>query len=840
MNPSSTAIGKVIVHYAGGGTAEFPVRNRHELANWWSPADQDNGLVAYRESNKSAQVGFYLSRFPLAKGRGRPVSVTLETAGGPLWIVLAATLSDVDRPLQKPKSWTVVANEEWKPMDTSHLEIVPGSALDLSGLFPPTGGAGSEGFAKINDNGAIVFEKNPDRPVRFFCDASQMTFLHTITPEKAERFADQIAREGYNIYRPQYLELSLMQGSHEDGMFNPEQLDRWDLLAAALKKRGVYLCLDLMAYDGSYYALSNPWGQEASAKRLRSRLYYDGEARVFWKKVMGRLLDHVNPYTGLALKDEPQVAVMEMRNETFLEFLMATRGRNPDIVIPFRAWLKKRYGTTEKLREAWSRKEGVVSVSYLPSDQTIDTVRLPNYSSDKPPSKDLHRFYTDIERETYRWMEAEMRTMGARCLLTDYNACATLQEQLTRDIVPIADNHSYHDLPSDDVRPGSTIDNVSSLASGVGYYRYLAGTRHWGRPYFCTEWDHCFWNAYRYEAGLTVPAYAAFQNWNLLAHFATRDELVATPIVNTVFSIDPPLRAAEYMGALFFRRGDVRPSQHRVEVKIDPGPALDALPLQKALSTGITQLSLVTGLGVRVVGMPDPAPRAPYRPDWTIVPDEGEAILSGGGVQKVIEGKAPATDRDNRLNSQLRDLGILRDGNRTNLAEGIYESDTGQILLNKPKLQISVITPLSQGTTMAAGPNEASLPGLNIKNSGSALSVFVGSLTTEPLPESRRLLLIVATDALNSGMVFDSEQRHQVVTGPGALPVLMRTAQVEIRFKHERADALQLWALGIDGTRRERIPLKIAKNVLTALIDTGKLQNGPTPFFEIAEEPEKK
>ncbi|PAW79498.1 MAG: hypothetical protein B9S32_02870 [Verrucomicrobia bacterium Tous-C9LFEB] len=837
-------IGTITVRYASGKTVEFPVETRRELDDWWGPGDKPNGVVAYREENNSAQVGAYASRFVLPKGMGRPVAVQFVQQGSPIWIVIAATLSPVDRPLPKRDTWTVTANEEWRPyqINNDNIDIVPGSALDFSTLFPSGGEAGKDGFLKINEKGQFVFEKAPNQPVKFFCDMPQMIFLHTLTPEKIERFADQVARGGYNIYRTQFLDYALMHLSTEDHVFNPKHLDAWDRFAAALKKRGIYLQLDITTSWASFYATPNHWNQDAHNKRLRSRMYYDPTAREHWKKGVKLLLEHVNPYTGVALKDEPQVAIVQMRNEAGIDFLMGTKeDSDPDIINPFRAWLKKKYGTTEGLRKAWSRKDGDALISDLPRSQTIETVPLPPRSSSKASTRDLMWFYTEIERETYQWMAATVREIGVKVPLTEYNNGGSLQVALSRDIVQVSDNHAYHDLPHGDAREvGSTQDGNSSLTVGVSYFRYLASTRFWGRPFLCTEWGHVFWNAYRYEAGLTVPAYASLQGWEMLTHFGVRDELEVKPIIDCVISFDPPLKAAEYMSALFYRRGDVKTSPHKVEVIINPNLPDKPLALQNAMSSTLNRLSLVTGLGIHVEGMPDSAPRASVATDLTLLPDAGEKIISGSMDQRLGGDNTP-TAQQAGLIAQLREKGILSKDNETNPDKGIYESDTGEILLDQNKKQITVVTPYSQGVALAQTGMEASLPGFRVKNNGAGVSVFLGALGQKPQPlaESHRLLFITATDALNNGMTFADEKRNKVLK-IGALPILLRVAKVDAKILHQKPAQLKMWALGYSGKRMEEIPLKVEKDGVSVSIDTGKLKNGPTPFFELAVVDEKK
>ncbi|PAW79475.1 MAG: hypothetical protein B9S32_02750 [Verrucomicrobia bacterium Tous-C9LFEB] len=831
----SEKVGVVTVRFASGKTLEFPVATKRDVADWWNAADFENGLVGYREENKSSLVGVYISRFPIPAGMGKPEAVTLKTEGGPIWIVLAATLSDKDQPLPKREVWKSVADENWKPVNQSDLEVKAGTALDMSALFGAPSEAGRDGFSEINSRGELVFAKKADQPVRFFCLSTVMGSYPNFSSEEIERFAQQASRAGYNLCRPHFLDIFLMKDSAKDLDFNPKQLDRWDRLSAALKKQGIYFYIDASTSWAAYYAMANPWGKESHAKLLKSRLYYDEAARAHWKAGVKKFFEHVNPYTGVALKDEPQVAVVQLRNEAGLNFLMnLPNSFDPGMVVPFRKWLAKRYGTTEKLAAAWTASENGKTVCALTKGQTLETVALPPMNGRGPDTRDLQQFFVEIERETYIWLARTIREIGVKVPVFDYNVGTSVQTTLARDVMPLVDNHSYHDHPTTYIEPGSSEGGGNAISTGLGFYQILAGTRQWGRPYLCSEWGYCFWNSYRHQTGLTVPVYAALQGWQMQAHFSD-PVLLSTvrPIKTFCIYNDPALKAAEYMSAFFYRRGDVQTSPHRVEVFIDPKALPSTFALQDSLPFSVTQLSLITGLGVRVADWSEAAPRGDYRVDWRVVPEGGEAITVREGVQEVKGGGPGAGGKS--LIAKLKSLGVLSAENRTDVEKGFYESDTRQVTLDQEARQIRVVTPQSEGANLPEGMPLVQLGALSVRNLGDAgMTVFIGSLKSQPVKESSRLLLIVAADALNSGMVFDDHYRHKLLQ-LGTQPVLARVARMEFRLQHRNPARLKLWALSATGERREELPLKVDKDSVTALIDTGKLKDGPTPYFELAE-----
>ncbi len=834
-------VGTIEVQYAEGEPVVFRVASNHELNNWWNPNDCENGFVAYQEEHGHAVVGLYLSRFPLPARRGPIRRVVLRTAGQATWIVVGATLLEEDRPLPQRQPWTVEASEQWKPMDLSDVVVKPGTALDFSWLVEP-GPAGQHGYVMINAKGQLAFEKQPDKPLRFLGGAQNID-LAGWTTEELEELAEQVRRAGYRMYRPHFLDHFLMRGSREDLVFNPKNLDLWDRFAAALKKRGVYLYLDATTSWAPFYATPNPWSDQIKAIRMKTRLYYDPEARAHWKAGVTKLFEHVNPYTGVALKDEPQVAVIALRNEPSLNFQMVVNP-DPNLVGAFRQWLKRRYGTTERLREAWTVRDGDARKGFLKADETIEAVALPPLSGVTPDVQDLQRFFLEVEVETFEWMKSVMQELGVRSVLFDYNNCGALEASLARDAVPVVCTHGYHDHPSEYVRRGSTQSATSSLPGGLWYVQWLAGRRHWGRPLLVSEWGHVFWNPWRHEGGVAAPSYAALQDWQLLMQHAAPVALrVKEPVKSFTVVSDPAVKPSEYMAALLFERGDVAASPHKVDVVLEPEAVFTKLGGESALPASLTRAALVCGLGISTPPGPASAPRAPYKADVTVRPEEAletEVVggAAGAGAERAKADRLGADPKWKSLLDQLRYRKVLPNNNRTDAEAGIFESDTGELLLDTRVKRLQVITPRSEAITLPATREPLRLKQLEVRQLSVPAAVFVGALDDQPIEQSSRLLLLVSTDALNTRMSFKDEHRRALVE-VGRLPVLVRTVEAQLALRHRRADQLQLWALAANGTRQERISVKAADGIASFQINTGALTNGPTPYFELVEQAAK-
>jgi len=220
--------------------------------------------------------------------------------------------------------------------------------------------AGNGGFIRVRD-GHFVNDKG-----RVRLNATNLTGPANFpTHEQSDQVAARLARFGINCVRLHYFDAqygNFMIGD-ETGIFGnapslpkafaadpsvfvpftAEQVDRQDYLIAALKKRGVYVNINLHI-----------------ARFPKGVSFFSPRVIAAEKEYAKRLLTRVNPYTGLAYTDDPCVAVMEINNENalFNNYLGGTidhlSGPYADeFRMQWNAWLRGKYGETAKMLEQW-------------------------------------------------------------------------------------------------------------------------------------------------------------------------------------------------------------------------------------------------------------------------------------------------------------------------------------------------------------------------------------------------------------------------------------------------------------------------------------------------------
>ena len=715
----------------------------------------------------------------------------------------------------EPTTWTPTAEEGWRPVDFGDLLVKPGSALDFSYLVE-AGPAGKYGYVIVNQKGELVFEKKPETVLRFFDYSDCMEWCPVKTPEQITEYVRQIRLAGYNCMRPQFLDDMLMINTTEDGVMNPEQLDRWDRLSAELKKQGIYLTLDIHTSEDSFIAMPKQ-GDKRNSK-LKPRIFWDPAAREHWARSMKAFLEHVNPYTGVALKDEPQLVFFALRNESGYHFQFREKDMPAEVLPAFRQWLTKRYQTIAALNAAWASQY-----------KGFDEVVFPKQKGVSTPAADLQRFIVDSEVETFRWLKAQVDLLKTRSLVIDYNVGIQFGHNLSRSLMPIVDTHAYHDHPTSYVTPGSAQPNSSAVPSGLDYFTWINESRHLDRPFVVTEWGCPYWNQWRYEAGLSVPPYAALQGWPFLTQHSEAIRLQPVALRPFKLANDPPGKLSERMSALLYARGDVSPATSTVEVRLDPEGIFSRWGGEDYFPGSFRKLPLLVRTGIRVVDYAEALPGAKTSPDAVlrIHPEKREMVWTDDpDLTAEQKSKTPALPE---MISYLRKRGLISADNKTDPEKGIYESQTKQLTVNLLAKTISVDTPRSQGVAMPQGTPPMSLSDVTFTNLGESGAFFVSGIDSRPIKESRRLLILTAGDALNSNELYESKKR-KVLKKIGTLPILVKPLQVSLEIRRRLAanETAHLWALAYNGDRLKEIPVEILPDRLRLRLNTGDFA---TPLF---------
>ena len=121
------------------------------------------------------------------------------------------------------------------------------------------------------------------------------------------------SRLGFDLYRIHVWDTEI--SDEEGNLLNNEHLDHFDYLIKKLKEKDINFMITPIAYWGNGWpepdedtpGFADKYGKEGSLT--------DPEAIKAQENYLSQFLNHVNPYTGVAYKNEPNVLAFEVSNE---------------------------------------------------------------------------------------------------------------------------------------------------------------------------------------------------------------------------------------------------------------------------------------------------------------------------------------------------------------------------------------------------------------------------------------------------------------------------------------------------------------------------------------------
>jgi hypothetical protein len=726
-------------------------------------------------------------------------------------------------------SVTIAAGPEWIPLQ-HELEIEPGSALDFSAMGFVDAPAGKHGRVIARADGEFAFTDSPDTPRRFY--GINLCFgAHYLSHAESDRLAERLVRLGYNALRFHHYERDLVQGQSPTTKLNPQKLEQFDYLMAALIQRGIYLTTDL------YVSRSVPWREigmdgDGQIPIDTFKILAPVHAGAFenWKQFTRALLDHTNPYTKRRYADEPALAWLAMINEgNFGNFFRDLR-TFPDWTRAWNQWLARRYPSRGALAQVWGSE---LTESENPADQTV---ALPENLRDATlRARDCIAFLSDTERDMVQRMKRFLRDeLGCRALVSNANSWTYfVTDQSARAIYDYVDDHFYVDHPQflqGSWRLPSKCPNTSPIAEGAAGGRSKTFTRLFDKPFTMTEYNYSGPGRFRSVGGILTGAMGALQGWGGIWRFAYSHnrEAMFTPARIGYFDLasDPLSQAAERASLCLFLRGDLQPAPHSVALMMTEADLAKPASRIPNLHPRWHWLAWLTRVGTQV------APAAERAPAHTAILPLGWQTHSTAYPTQSAVALDPYAAEDGQLLTALMNLGV---GGTAEPAQKFFRSETGEITIDGPRDVLVLDTPRTAGGYAPAGKTlETAKGGVRIQVEGSDATVWVSALDEHPIRQSRRLLVTHLTDLQNTDIRY-AEAARQTLQDWGRLPHLVRAGKATVSIRLQDPNRHKVWTLAPSGKRLAVVPALFEDRALIFTADVaGDPEAGARMLYEVA------
>ena len=511
-----------------GGRSGTSAKYTLPLENGRSLTLMFNEPISYCTIDSRKWGGVWTTRFGESAMKRRKY----EPGDRLVWDVSLSAKDGIAFSVSKPL--TIAEGGDWMRFDYKK-DIEPGSALDFSGLGLQDAPAGKYGWLKSN-GGQFEFEGRPGVGQRFY--GANLCFAANYLKRKmADRLVDRFVRCGYNAVRIH----------HHDNIWAKDGKTahkRLDYLLAKCYAAGIYATTDF------YVSRSVKWrdigiDREGEMPKHLYKTYVGIHEPAFtnWCHWTRAFLEHVNPYTGRAYKDEPGMPFISLINEGNLAMGWQDSGKADDPII-MRAW--KEFGGK-------------------------GPVPKPNYSDPDDPH---NRFDRWINRRVWERCTAFVRSLGCKALLSnDNNGRWQGEGDGITPLLDYVDCHSYVDHPKfleEKWKLPSHCSQKNPILNGQPALMHRGYAKGASSPYTITEWNFAGPSRYRGMGGILMGAMASEQEWDGLWRFAyshsDRNLLDGrgSPAYFDCVS-DPVIAASDRASVCLYLRGDAAADSLKVD-----------------------------------------------------------------------------------------------------------------------------------------------------------------------------------------------------------------------------------------------------------------------------------
>ena len=558
------------------------------------------------------------------------------------------------------------------------------SFIDISHLN--TKPAGSHGFVRsVND----YYEFKDGTLASFFGTNVQAYSLFSDNKTVIKKHAKRIAKLGFNLVRlhhhdSPWVNPSLIKNGSTTKLINDKALDSYFWWVKCLRDEGIYVWVDLQVQRPWRKGDNIPgWATDLAPKAIKGMnvakgfIYFNQRMQALTKIFNEELLTRINPYTKLALKDDPAVMGLMITNENDLTHHFGN------------SFLKdKNHPYHQRLFD--KEVELFAGDFDFPKNKVRETWK-PGYSK---------YLLNDLEARFNQEMIKHLKELGVKVPIVTTSlwggnrALFSLPALTTGDMV---DAHSYAGGGVLKKNPHYTPSFLHALGQGQVV----------GKPFTVTEYN--IGPKVDLESAfipvVSVAAMAAFQGWDATMLYGySQDGFKGNRASPWSSYMHPSIMGVVPAMALLYRQSHVSPAKKTVVL----APANDDIftknlspKTSSAIRTTLEQHRMVVAM-----------PKTKYLP-WL---------------------KSSEIDKDAVV---IRDL--TKDMLPAN--QDYIESDTGEIKRNWRKGVMTVNTAKSQLAMGQIGGHEINLNNVSIKSKTTNAAIIFTSLDNKPIKESQKILV---------------------------------------------------------------------------------------------------
>lgn len=433
------------------------------------------------------------------------------------------------RPGQQAAPVFVADEKNAWPFNPPLDKFTDDALLDLRSLNEKT--AGEKGLIRLAPDG-MSFLRGDGQPIRFWAVVAD----GAKTPEAVDQQMRFLAKKGVNMVRLHRQIANAKEGAAITDI-NEKELDSIFQYVAAARKHGIYLTISPF---WAHLKAPKSWNlADYENAELWGVMFFNDDLQAAYRAWTKELYTRTNPYTNIPLKDDPAVAIIQVKNEDSLLF-WTFQGIKPAqrkiLSKKYGDWLVKKYGALDKALAAWNN--ATLKDDDLPNASPAFYMTWDMTQNASPKTarrmRDQTEFLAWIQHKFYADIHAHYRSLGCKQLVNAMNwrsADPVRLDDLERwtytanEVLAINSYFTGMHVGANNgyrIDPGHHITDVSALKNPG---KLLANLKQVvGHPMMLTEaaWVHP--NLYQTEGPFLMTAYQSLTGVDVTYWFAINEK----------------------------------------------------------------------------------------------------------------------------------------------------------------------------------------------------------------------------------------------------------------------------------------------------------------------------
>ncbi len=688
---------------------------------------------------------------------------------------LLSTSYIVPRGKLKPNEKYGLAMDGWFAFEPASDAFRP-SPIDLRFLNEKI--AGENGWI-IAKGGQFVHSKT-GKPVRFWAVNAGPDIVR-MDNASTDYLARWLAKYGVNMVR---VHGGVWQGN-DFTKVDTEYLERLFYFVTAMKRQGIYVTLSiyfplwirLQPSDGyGDYNNQHPFAMPFFNKRFQE--VYRG----WWRSLMTTR----NPFTGVALKDEPAIALVELMNEdsyffwTFTPYQNVPAQQMEILEREFGNWLRQKYGSLGAAFAAWGGErirgddEGAGRAGFMALWDMFN--RRDKRAQDTAEFLATHQraFFAQMRDYLKRDLGYKGLVQASNWITADARILGPL-DKWSNAVCDYMDRHGYFGGPHEGERAGWSLnegdlyDDACALTEVAKGSLPLMDVIYNGLPSIISEVNWTPPNRFRADFPFLFATYGVLQGTDGVFFFALSGP--SWQGVLSKFSIQTPVVMGQFPAqALVYRLGLVQEAPPVVDANLKMADlfALKGAPVSQPMNLDeLRARDIPAGQTATVQSLEAVDPLA---------------HLVGRVQMNFVERDTP---------SRIADLSRYIDRTRS-----IVRSITGELAWDYGRGLVTVNAPRAQGVCgFLRQAGSIALRDVSVSAQMEYGSVLIVPLDGQPLRTSRRMLLQVMSEDTNYGWSAPGTGKR-AIRNLGSSPINVRRFGGTVTLN--RSDAQQLKVTPLD------------------------------------------